>query len=91
MPQGSVLSCSLFAMAINDVITVIPQSVNGLLCVDDLIIYTSGFYMPAIERRLQQTIKNVYDWTIRSGFTILADNIVAVQFHSKRDFQQSPD
>ena len=36
--QGSVLSCSLFAMAINDVILVIPQSVNGLLYVDYLVI-----------------------------------------------------
>ena len=90
VPQCSVLSCSSFAMAINDVITVILQSVNVLLYVDYLVIYTSGSYIPAIERRLQQTIKDVNDWTIRSGFTICTDKTVAVQFHSKRRLPNEP-
>ena len=90
MLQGSVLSCTLFAMAINDVITAIPQSVNSLLYVDDWVIYTSGSYIPAIERRLQQTIRNVNDWTIRSDFTISTEKTVTVKFHSKRGLPTEP-
>lgn len=36
VPQGSILSVTLFAVAINGVISVLPDGVRGSLYVDDL-------------------------------------------------------
>ena len=36
VPQGSVLSCTLFALAINDITSVLPHDVQGILYVDNL-------------------------------------------------------
>ena len=40
--QGSVLSCTCFMVAINDIISTISENVKSTLYVDDLTIYTSG-------------------------------------------------
>ena len=39
VPQGSVLSGTLFAIAINDIVKTLPQGVNNSLFVDDFVIY----------------------------------------------------
>ena len=67
IPQGSVLSCTLFAVAINDVISQIPPQVKASLYVDDLTIYTSGSPRVA-ERQISITIKQLEDWCSRTGF-----------------------
>ena len=90
VPQGSVLSCSLFSLAINQVISVIPPSVKSSLYVDDLVIYTTGTYIPAIERRLQHAINDVEQWTTQHGFTFAAGKTVAVQFHKRRGIPAEP-
>ena len=70
VPQGSVLSCTLFAIAINDILENLPHGVRALLYVDDLTIYTSGSSTNLIERRLQLAINQLEKWcsTSTTGF-----------------------
>ena len=87
VPQGSVLSCSLFSVAINGILACLPHNVKGLLYVDDLLIYSSGSYYPAIEQRIQVAINSVHGWVLKRGFTFSPAKSVAIHFHRKRTMQ----
>ena len=41
-PQGCVLSCTCFMVAINDIVSTPSENVKSTLYVDDFTIYTSG-------------------------------------------------
>ena len=60
MPQGSILSVTLFAVAINSVISILPDGVHSSLYVDDLSISFSATRMPLVERKLQLSIIRIY-------------------------------
>ena len=86
VPQGSVLSCTLFSLAINHIANNLPRDVSSSLYVDDLMIYSSSSHLPALERCLQLAINAVSSWSINHGFTIAhTDNkTVAIHFNRKR-------
>ena len=90
VPQGSVLSCSLFIVAINRILQSLPQYVKGMLYVDDLVIYSSSQHIPSIERRLQSAINKIETWVNKNGFRFSTQKTVAVHFHRKRGLQQEP-
>ncbi|GBN35905.1 hypothetical protein AVEN_131888-1 [Araneus ventricosus] len=56
VPQGSVLSVTLFIIKINEVIKQLPTGVSGSLFVDDLEIHCSGEDMGFLERKLQEAV-----------------------------------
>lgn len=90
VPQGSVLSCTLFILAINGILDTLPQHVKAMLYVDDLVIYTSSQYIPSIERRLQTSISRIEQWTKTNGFKFSTQKTVATHFHRKRGLQTEP-
>ena len=59
VPQGSVLSVTLFALAINGIASVIPKDVMFSLFVDDLSLSFVASRMTVAERKLQLTIDSV--------------------------------
>lgn len=87
VPQGSVLSCTLFSLSINDLLRIIPQSVQASLYVDDLLIYCSGNYIPGLERRLQNSINKIHTWAQHHGFTFSPSKTNSIHFHRKRNLQ----
>ena len=87
VPQGSVLSCNLFSLAINDILTCIPDNINASLYVDDLIIWCSGSHVPGMERRIQCTINSISKWADSHGFTFSPTKTNCINFHRKRKFQ----
>ena len=87
VPQGSVLSCALFSLAINGILGSVPSDVEALLYVDDLIIYCSGNFVPSIERRIQGAIDKMNFWADSHGFTFSAAKTHCIQFHHKRNLQ----
>jgi len=62
VPQGSVLSCALFILAMNSVANVIPPEVSGSLFLDDIMIYASSARLPLLERRFQQAVLRIERW-----------------------------
>ena len=90
VPQGSVLSCTLFLLAINGIITNLPADVKAALYVDDLVIYSSSNNINSIERRLQITINRIQQWANNHGFQFSTEKTTALHFHRKRGLQQEP-
>ena len=87
VPQGSVLSCTLFSLAINGILKSVPDGIESLLYVDDLLIYCSGTYVPSLERRIQIAVNKINSWAISHGFTFSAPKTNRIHFHRKRKSQ----
>ena len=91
VPQGSVLSVTLFALAINSVSSVIPPDVLHTLFVDDLSISVAGTRMALVERKLQLTIDKVIEWADLNGFKFSLSKTVIVHFCRIRGVHPDPD
>ena len=68
IPQGSVLSCTCFAIAINNICEELPNNVSKCLYVDDFALFASGSSTNTIERRLQLAINKLETWCHKTGF-----------------------
>lgn len=90
VPQGSVLSCTLFSVAINDILKTVPQNIESILYVDDLLIYAGGAYFPSLERRIQTCINKLNGWAIKRGFTFSPNKSQAIHFHKGRNLRAPP-
>lgn len=84
VPQGSVLSCSLFALAINDILKSIPQYVESSLYVDDLVIFARSNSLNAAERRVQLAVNQAYKWSTAHGFKFSPQKTVSMHFTKLR-------
>ena len=67
-PQGSVLSCTCFLIAINEITDSLPPLVKGTLYVDDFAIYASSSRPQIIVRQHQNAINNLSKWSNKTGF-----------------------
>ena len=68
VPQGSVLSVTLFAVAISGLMEHIPASVQRSLFVDDFAVYCSGSNAFEADRKIQAAIDAASDWAESKGF-----------------------
>ena len=77
-PQGSVLSCTLFAVAMNNVIERLSScQVRTALYVDDLTIYASGS-VNTVERQIQSAIKKIEKWCKETGFRVSVEKTTSM-------------
>ena len=83
IPQGSVLACLLFSLAINDLKDVIPEDIKFQLYVDDLTIYIEGGYLPTMERRMQIAINKITEWASQHGFKFSTEKTKSMLFRSR--------
>lgn len=84
VPQGSVLSISLFLIAINDVLNCITNSVVGLLFADDLTIVCKGKNPHTTQTLLQGTLDKLQKWTQTSGFKFSSTKSETIIFSRKQ-------
>ncbi|GBL95334.1 hypothetical protein AVEN_154752-1 [Araneus ventricosus] len=71
VPQGSVLSVTLFILKFNAILSVLPSSIQKSLYVDDLQISCSSRDMRFVERQLQTAVNNMVTWSKSQWFHIL--------------------
>lgn len=90
VPQGSVLSVTLFLLAIDDILKNCHKDVKALLYADDLIIYCSGKKVSAIANKIQNTIKKLETWNDTSGFQFHDEKTVAIKFSRRKTAQDNP-
>ncbi len=91
VPQGSVLSVTLFIIKINSVLHQLPPSVHGTLYVDDLQISCEGKEVRYAERQLQTAIHRISKWCSENGFNISSEKTVCVHFCRLRKLHNDPE
>ena len=67
VPQGSILSPTLFGIKINDIVKCV-QDIDCSLFVDDFTIFIRSKNMETIEFKLQRCLNNIEDWATENGF-----------------------
>ncbi|GBN04418.1 putative RNA-directed DNA polymerase from transposon X-element [Araneus ventricosus] len=90
VPQGSVLSVTLFIVHLSQILHHLPSSVNGNLYVDDLQISCQGSNMTLIERQLQNAVNKLVAWCNNNGHTISPAKSRCVHFCRKRNIHLDP-
>lgn len=70
VPQGAVLSVTLFLVAINEITQIVTSPIKKCLYADDLIITCRGLYLDSTKRILQELLDQLNLWTLRNGFKI---------------------
>ena len=91
VPQGSILSVTLFAVAINGITSIVRSGIPMSLYVDDFAIYYRSYNLEHIERQLQLTITSLADWALQTGFQFSATKTKCIHFHRLRGVHPPPD
>ena len=84
IPQGSVLSCSLFILAINSLFNQIKLPVRALMYADDLVIYYNHRDLKEIQRLIQETLIQLQNWSLETGFKFSENKTKAMLFTRRR-------
>ena len=90
VPQGSVISVTLFLLAIDDILNNCHKYVKALLYADDLIIYCSGKKVSTIANKIQKTIRKLESWSNTSGFQFHEGKTVAIKFFQRSKTPNNP-
>ena len=91
VPQGSVLSCTCFALAINDLPNVLPAYVDSSLYVDDFAIFASSSNTTVLRRRMNTALQRVEEWVEEHGFQLSAEKTKLVHFTRHRGQVEAPE
>uniref|UniRef100_A0A2P2I0Q3 Pol-like protein n=1 Tax=Hirondellea gigas TaxID=1518452 RepID=A0A2P2I0Q3_9CRUS len=82
VPQGSVLSVTLFALKIDEIATTIPNEPNfhSSLFVDDLQVSYMGYDLNIIKYKLQLCLNNIVKWANNNSYRFSQSKTKAVHF-----------
>ena len=84
VPQGSILSVTLFSIKINNFVKCLTPSIDCALYVDNFIICYRATHMNIVERQLQQNLNKVNKWVRGNGFKFSKSKTKCVHFCSLR-------
>ena len=90
VPQGSILSVTLFNLKINSIVKCLLPGVECCLYVDDFLICIRSMNMNVIERRLQQVLNRLHSWTLENGFKFSRSKTVCMHFCQQRKMHNDP-
>ena len=88
VPQGGVLSTTLFSIKINDIVKCLGNLTDCSLYVDDFCICYRSKSMATIERQLQQNLNKIENWATSNGFKFSKSKTQCVHFcqlHKQHD------
>ncbi|GBN84963.1 putative RNA-directed DNA polymerase from transposon BS [Araneus ventricosus] len=90
VPQGSVLSVTLFSLHFSKILTILPLTISASLYVDDLQISCQGSDINLIERQLQNAVNKLLIWCNDNGHTLSLTKSSCVHFCRKRGMHPDP-
>ena len=90
VPQGSILSPTLFTVKINSIIDALPDDIEKSLYVDDLAVYCQSSNMAIIQRRLQGCLDKLVTCADENGFKFSPTKTLCVHFCKKMAYSLSP-
>lgn len=70
VPQGSILSVTLFLIAMQPIFTKIPPNAEILLYADDVILVVKGSNRQLLRQIMNKTVRSVTEWANSVGFSI---------------------
>jgi hypothetical protein len=76
VPQGSILSVSLFIFKINSIVKYLPDAVRCSLYLDDFL----SRYMPTMERPLEICLNSIQTWADENGFRFSRSKTLCMHF-----------
>ena len=91
VPQGSILSTTLFNIKINSIMNCLDPKTDGSLNVDDFCMCYRSKSMRTIERHLQQCINRIEDWALHNGFKFSKSKTQCVHFCQLRKVHDDPE
>ena len=91
VPQGCILSVTLFSVKINNIIKAVCPGVECFLYVDDFCICYRSKHMHTIERKLQQVLNNLQKWSDENGFKFSKSKTKCMHFCQLRKHHCDPD
>ena len=90
VPQGSILSTTLFNIKINNLTKQFPKDINGALYVDDSTISYRSKNMHTIERKLQNCINKINKWATENGFKFSKTKTKCLHFCNQHKLHPDP-
>ena len=90
VPQGAILSTTLFNMKLNNIINCLDYKTDGSLYVDDFCICFRSENMHTVERHLQQCLNRIEDWATRHGFKFSKSKTQCVHIWQQRKIHNDP-
>lgn len=90
IPQGSTLSVTLFAIAVNNLISDVNPNMGYSLYVDDLVFFYSASSMNEIEETMQEAINNLIEKADHYNFTFSTEKTHCVHFCRLRKPHNDP-
>ena len=91
VPQGSILSTTLFNIKINSIMNCLDPKTDGSLYVDDFCMCYRSKSMRTIERHLQQCINRIENWASHNGFKFSKSKTQCVHFCQLRKVHNDPE
>jgi len=91
VPQGSVLSDTLFALKINSIGKAISPGVECSLYVDDFLIVYRSKYIHIIERNLARSLNMLSHWADSNGFKFSSSKTACIHFYRLRSACPNPE
>ena len=91
VPQGSILSTTLFNIKINSIMDCLDPKTDGSLYVDDVCMCYRSKSMRTIERHLQQCINRIEKWASHNGFKFSKSKTQCVHFCQLRKVHDDPE
>ena len=90
VPQGGVLSTTLFSIKINDIVKCLGNLTDCSIYVDDFCICYRSKSMATIERQLQQNLNKIENWATSNGFKFSKSKTQCVHFCQLRKQHDDP-
>ena len=72
VPQGGVLSPTLFLIYINDILNDLPKHIHSAIYADDLVLWSTEESLATANYRIQEALRAIENWTKRWIVTINA-------------------
>ena len=80
VPQGCILSVTLFCLKINSIVKTLLPDTECSLYVDDFLIFFHSRHMPTIERHLQRVLNKLQVWADENGFKFSTSKTVVMHY-----------
>ena len=91
VPQGSILTVTLFALKINSIFRAISPGVECSLYVDDFLTVYRSKYIHITDRHLQRSLIMLSHWADTNGFKFSSSKTVCMHFCRLRSAHPNPE